>query len=233
MTRWLRSIDRSKDNALYYTIPVIGAFFRWRLRAAAALLGGDRPRRLLDVGYGSGLLLQEVRGRAGGLYGVDRHGYHGGARAWAGARGIDFRATRGDVMALPFGSEVFEAVCCMSLLEHVSDVGCAVAELWRVLKPGGVLIAGFPPKSRLTSACFKLIGFDHARFHPNSERTILAAIESCFTVDSIVSWPRHASLYMLARCVKRSGHAGGNDVTRSDPQLRRRNGRRLDDGIAE
>ncbi|MBN1424628.1 methyltransferase domain-containing protein [Candidatus Fermentibacteria bacterium] len=203
MTRWLRSIDRSKDNAAYYTVPGIGAFFRWRLRAAADLLNGERRSRLLDVGYGSGLLLDELRGRADHLFGVDRHCYHGAARQRARAQGLLFHPTRGDVLALPFRGEALDVVFCISLLEHVPDLLHAVNEIRRVLRPNGVLIAGFPPKSRLTALCFKAIGFDYARHHPNSEAAILAALASCFVVDCVVLRPRVAPLYVVTRCTRK------------------------------
>ena len=41
-------------------------------------------------------------------------------------------------MALPFDSDSLECVYSMGVLHHVSDTARAVAEVYRILKPGGV-----------------------------------------------------------------------------------------------
>ena len=42
-----------------------------------------------------------------------------------------------DITALPFGDDSFDAILCIHVLEHVDDDRAAVAELRRVLRPGG------------------------------------------------------------------------------------------------
>ncbi len=46
--------------------------------------------------------------------------------------------------ALPFGDATFGACLCINVLSHLRDAGAALAELARVLEPGGVLVANFP-----------------------------------------------------------------------------------------
>lgn len=50
----------------------------------------------------------------------------------------------GSVTALPYADASFDAVLCTEVIEHILDHARAVAELARVLKPGGVLIASVP-----------------------------------------------------------------------------------------
>jgi len=52
--------------------------------------------------------------------------------------------TQGDAMQLPFADNTFSHVVCSEVLEHLPDDGKAVAEMFRVLKPGGVLIVTVP-----------------------------------------------------------------------------------------
>ena len=54
-------------------------------------------------------------------------------------RGVDARV--GDVQALPFPDDSFDCAAANWMLYHVPDVDRAVAELSRVLRPGGRLVA--------------------------------------------------------------------------------------------
>ena len=55
------------------------------------------------------------------------------------ARGVD--ACVGDVQALPFGEAQFDVVVANFMLYHVPDLDLALAEIARVLRPGGRLVA--------------------------------------------------------------------------------------------
>ena len=50
----------------------------------------------------------------------------------------------GDVMALPPGDNLYDAVICLAVLEHVPRPWDAIAEMHRVLKPGGILFLYVP-----------------------------------------------------------------------------------------
>jgi SAM-dependent methyltransferase len=51
---------------------------------------------------------------------------------------------RGDILAMPFKDAKFDCVFCFETLEHVSNPPKALAEIRRILKPGGILIASTP-----------------------------------------------------------------------------------------
>jgi SAM-dependent methyltransferase len=50
----------------------------------------------------------------------------------------------GSLVDMPFEDGGFDTILCNAVLEHVPDIATVMAELARVLKPGGVLIAGVP-----------------------------------------------------------------------------------------
>jgi SAM-dependent methyltransferase len=54
------------------------------------------------------------------------------------------RATVGDVRRIPFADASFDAIYSMGTIEHFDETQGAVAEIARVLKPGGRAIVGVP-----------------------------------------------------------------------------------------
>ncbi len=65
------------------------------------------------------------------------------AFAAAGSAG-GLSAAAGDVRDLPFGDGRFDAIYSMGTIEHFAETEKAVAEMARVLKPGGRAIIGVP-----------------------------------------------------------------------------------------
>lgn len=65
-------------------------------------------------------------------------------RARAAFAGEPLRAAVSDVRALPFADASFDAIYSMGTIEHFDETEQAVAEMARVLKPGGRAIIGVP-----------------------------------------------------------------------------------------
>lgn len=98
-------------------------------------------KRTLDVGCGGGLLAEEVARLGCAVTGIDPSEKSlEAARAHAREAGlaIDYRQGTGE--RLPFPESDFEIVYCCDTLEHVEDLGQVLAEISRVLKPGGVFL---------------------------------------------------------------------------------------------
>jgi SAM-dependent methyltransferase len=101
--------------------------------------------RLLDIGCGNGLYLRRLAAMAGSsarLLGMDLSAgmLADLRRAWPVDRPLPHLAV-GDVQALPLPDGVCDLVLAMHMLYHVPDQARAVAELRRVLRPGGTLLA--------------------------------------------------------------------------------------------
>lgn len=94
---------------------------------------------VIDVGCGGGLLAEEFAALGCKVTGVDQSvPTLSAARAHAVQGKLDIRYLRGDAAHLPFDDPQFDVACCCDVLEHVGDVGRVVAEIARVLRPGGV-----------------------------------------------------------------------------------------------
>lgn len=74
----------------------------------------------------------------------------------------------GDVQRLPFADGTFDTVFCSQVLEHVPEPGLALAEFYRVLKPGGALIVSAPHISWLHNE-----PHDYFRYTPHGLRFLL------------------------------------------------------------
>jgi SAM-dependent methyltransferase len=95
------------------------------------------PRRVLEVGGGPGELAERMRDDLGAT--VSFLDISPRMVELARERGID--AQVGDVQSLPFADESFDTAVAAWMLYHVPDLDRGLAELARVLAPGGRLVA--------------------------------------------------------------------------------------------
>lgn len=121
-----------------------GIDVRWRRRAVDLL--ADRPEaRILDLCTGTADLLVEALGRDGRRRGVGLDlslPMLTRARAKLERCGLGPRAAllAGDAQRLPLRSEAFDGALVAFGIRNVGDPGAALAELRRVLRPGGRLV---------------------------------------------------------------------------------------------
>ena len=88
-------------------------------------------------------------------------------------------SVRADVSAgLPFGDRTFDGALCVEVLEHVADDGATLAEVARVLRPGGQLIVTVPFMFR-----YHPDPVDFRRYTPHGLRAMLE--RHGFEVDSV------------------------------------------------
>ncbi|HEX6677157.1 MAG TPA: bifunctional 2-polyprenyl-6-hydroxyphenol methylase/3-demethylubiquinol 3-O-methyltransferase UbiG [Actinomycetes bacterium] len=106
-----------------------------RLGFYLAALGEPRGRLVLDAGCGGGLVAKGLAEAGVQVVGVDR--LPGCLEVARRAVPAGLWPAVGELERLPFGDASFDAVVAADVLEHVPDLPAAVAELARVLRPGG------------------------------------------------------------------------------------------------
>ena len=94
--------------------------------------------RVLEAGCGTGLILKEVAPVARVAVGVD---LSPGMLQKARARGLD--VVHGSVTDLPFADGEFDVAYSFKVLAHVERIERALAEMTRVVRSGGHVIAEF------------------------------------------------------------------------------------------
>jgi SAM-dependent methyltransferase len=159
---------------------------------------GGPDKRVLDLGCRDGALTQAYAG-GNEIVGVDADRE---ALAEAEKLGIETRWADLDE-PLPFEDESFDAVVAGELLEHLRDPRRVVAEVGRVLRPGGTFVASVPNAYRLKNRLRFALGRKpeddptHLQmFAPSDVRALLNDFEDSrlhFIAGRLV--PLHARLF--------------------------------------
>lgn len=135
--RWSESYDRSILQWLLFG-PSHRALIK-RIKAVA----GERSIRVLDVGCGTGVFAGRIREALplAQVWGVDLVSdmLVKGAERWRRHHGV-VQPVQGDSERLPFGDGSFDFITCANSFHHYPHQDRAVAEMHRVLSPGGRLL---------------------------------------------------------------------------------------------
>jgi ubiquinone/menaquinone biosynthesis C-methylase UbiE len=117
---------------------------------AERMLPRRRYRRVLEVGAGTGFFLLNLwsAGFVEEAHATDLSpGMLDACRANAGRLGCRLASAAGDAERLPYADGTFDLVVGHAFLHHLPDYACAIAEMRRVLRPGGaLLLAGEPTR---------------------------------------------------------------------------------------
>ena len=174
-------------------------------------IAGHAPRgRLLDVGCGHGLLLDEARRRGYDVEGLELS-EHAAAHA-RGALGLTVHAlTLADLVADPEPPS-YAAIVLADVIEHLDDPRAAIDHCGALLEPGGVLCLVTPdPGSRTARvAGAGWWGYLPAHTYLLPRRTLRELLERRgLDVESDVPFVRSFSLrYWMAGLAERGGAVG-------------------------
>jgi 2-polyprenyl-6-hydroxyphenyl methylase/3-demethylubiquinone-9 3-methyltransferase len=123
--RWLRTLRNMVPGRLSY----FDTLTDWK------------AKRVLDLGCAGGFMAEAMAQRGAQVTGIDpAAGAIAAARAHAAREGHKITYDVGVGEALPYRDGAFDAVVCVDVLEHVSDLNQVLAEVARVLEPGGIFL---------------------------------------------------------------------------------------------
>jgi SAM-dependent methyltransferase len=166
-----------------------------------------RPLHLLDVGCGPGNTLRRLA-PWGTAFGVE---YSETALGVARSRGVP-RLVAGDGVALPFRDGGMDCVIASEVIEHIEDDVAALREIFRLLRPGGMLLLTVPAFMSLWRSHDRVYGH-HRRY---TRRRLLSAVgaagfetERCEFLKCLYFFP-----LLVRAALDRARHptgAGGDD----------------------
>ena len=157
---WADRYDEAANPLLDVEAPIVtAAIERW-----------PRPARVLDVACGTGRHAARLAALGHDVTGID-----GSPAMLARARAAvpSARLVDGPMAPLPFADGEFDAALCCLALSHCPDPGPPLAELGRVVRPGGpVLVSDFHPVMVLLGGQAGFRAADgHAHFVPSYAHT--------------------------------------------------------------
>jgi SAM-dependent methyltransferase len=168
-----------------------------------------RTMRILDAGCGTGAILKQL-GSPDRNVGIDLSGE---AISFCQKRGLT-NVRQADISTLPFADNSFDVVVCSSVIYHewVGNPASAVCELYRVLRPEGLLLLNLPAFPFLHSAHDRAV-MTARRFRKIETRSLLT---SCgFLVRRLTYWTTLLfPLAVLARTF--GGSKSGRDFPARD-----------------
>ena len=124
-------------------------------RIAEIIVNRFNPKNILDVGCSDGLLLECFY-----KYGVECYGVDISKKALSYApQVIRHNLILLDIERenLPFKDNTFDVITILEVLEHLHDHKRIISEMYRVLKPGGIVLMSTPVDSKVYRLINKII----------------------------------------------------------------------------
>jgi SAM-dependent methyltransferase len=154
---------KNRNTALNYGREVVAQWCGQELRGQ-----GARPARVLDIGCGRHCTdLLNARAAAGGrpveLWGVE---YYAPSAVQAAAKGVTVLRLDVEREPLPVADGAFDLVIANQVLEHAKEIFWTLGEVSRVLRPGGLLLAGVPNLAALHNRVLLLAGEQPSTIEP-------------------------------------------------------------------
>lgn len=189
------------DHADWNYRPVLGYVSRQRFRLVCSLLQRRRVHRLLEVGYGSGIFMPELRDHCDELYGIDLHGLNDRIQEILAQCGVTATLSRQNAAHTSFPDGFFDTIVAVSALEHTHEIDEAAREFERLLAPHGRLIAVIPRKSAVLDFILHIATGENAKrdFGDRRER-VVPALRAYFQITrEIAFWPVYTAYLFEAR----------------------------------
>jgi len=153
------------DPLLYYYKPLIGKLYISRINTVLSMLPDKSYERVLEIGYGSGLLIPFLKQQAKKYYGVDIDSSPTLVLQNLSKLGYDKDIILEQDDFTKITLEKFDLIVAVSVFEHIKDLKALITTLKKSLTKEGYLIVGMPRVDRFMDCLFQIIGFSDIKNH--------------------------------------------------------------------
>ena len=187
------------DPLRYYYHPLVGFLFCSRVEQALSLLSPPYES-VLEIGYGSGIIMPALSSIGKRVYGIDVNSDRIKVTKNLKKLGVDVELSQGDFIKAPYSDESFDLVVAISIFEHINNLKEAISKAYCILKPGGHLLVGMPNINSFMEIASHFVGYhDIKKHHRNDHKQFLDLAKKFFNLEryaKIPSWfPYDTGLY--------------------------------------
>jgi SAM-dependent methyltransferase len=216
----------SHDPLKFYFVPGFKNLYRERLkRCLAECTGGEK---ILEVGFGSGLIFPNLVKMYRQIYGIEKNDPYIISKIEKNfqKRNIHTYLTSGDLLNMPYQDNEFDTVLIISVLEHLQpqEQTRAFSELYRIIRPGGQLVYGVPIDRPLMTFLYRLLGYRIKNFHFSDQEVIRRNAQNKFWhvgYENLNAFGLNFfSVYQVAHCQKKNTNRRKKDMKLSVNAIR-------------
>lgn len=195
-------VNQRDYSTFKYYKPIIKSLYLKRIKIGLELLGNKKFSKMLNIGFGGGVILPELSKHAAEITGVDIHPQIDLVKQIIQDEKINnVKLIKADATSLPFADNKFDCVWCMSVLEFIPDSEKVIAEVKRVARDDATIIIGFPMTNKITDLAYKLVSFKNKDAHCNNHQILIQQIKKYFKIKKIKNMPGWLSLDCSLFCI--------------------------------
>ena len=168
----------------------------------------QKKAKILDVGCGTGAVLQDLKKNGYDVFGIDSSDQ---AIFYCIQKGLNVK--KGDATNLGYEKDTFDAVMLLDVIEHLEDDKSAVAEAYKVLKPGGIAIITVPAHKFLWS--YHDVSLHHKRRY--NKKQLMSLFGTEWKIE-VFSW-LHALTFLPAFIIRSAKSFFGFEAKESDVKM--------------
>ncbi len=173
----------------WFKTPIGRLVREYESRLILKMLAPSSKERILDAGCGSGVFSADLLSAGADVFGLDLS-YPMLKQSGQKHAGLPLYLSQGSMTDLPFADDAFHKSVSITAIEFIEDAKRAIKELFRITRPGGVIVVATLNSSGPWAERRKRSGkeghaiFQNVHFRSPEEMTALSDIEA--VVESAV-----------------------------------------------
>lgn len=178
------------DHADWNYKKILGYIQRQRFKLCLRLINNNHFDNLLEIGYGSGIFMPQLKDLCKNLYGIDIHNQNKKVSDTLLEMNINAKLYSSSAENIPLEDNLFDGIISISSIEFINNLEAACKEIKRVLKSEGVFIVIIPGQSKILDLGLKILTGESAENDYEGRREkVLPTLLKYFTIKQSLYFP--------------------------------------------